>query len=135
MSADERPVDPENAALLAELLDQAAALSPPGRTLDEVLAAAQTDDETDEAAVARAREIDEVLARGPRDVVMLALDALDQALYAQQENAEVRSRVDALDRRMGKIDRTLAAVARAIDAQHAANVALLDLLVDGRETA
>lgn len=103
--------------------------------VDDGLAALQPDDEPTEAAAERDREIDEVLARGPRDVVMLALDALDQALDAQRENADIRSRLDALDRRMGKIDRALAAVARAIDAQRAANVAVLNLLVDGRETS
>lgn len=107
----ERPLDPENAALLAELLDQAAALIPPGRTLDEVLAAVQTDepdDEPDTAAAEREREIDEILARGPRDLVGLVLDTLDLAMSAD-ERAErstlaaeaARAELRTLRRRLG----------------------------------
>lgn len=95
--------------------------------VDDALDALNDEPET-AAAAARRREVDEILARGPRDVVGLALDIVGQALYAQQANANRGARLDTRTRR--KIERAVAAIARAVDAQNAVHLAILDLLTD-----
>ncbi|WP_454728535.1 hypothetical protein [Cellulosimicrobium protaetiae] len=78
--------------------------------VDDALDARGEEPETS-AAAARRRKVDEILARGPRDLVGIALDALDLAVSAD-ERAEratlvaeaALAEVRALRRRLGLDD-------------------------------
>ncbi|MFF3063019.1 hypothetical protein ACFVQ3_00540 [Oerskovia sp. NPDC057915] len=114
MTNESRPADaPADVPSLAALFDRLVDVAAPDTT----------------AAAVRRREIDEIVERGPRAVVEIALDALDLAISAdagvESERVQRERALAALARRTERLDRRVAALEHAVREIREASAATL----------